>query len=111
MAVKNLIVPLQPKHTMLTHSHSAHRLANAGRSLTSGRNLTSTHPASTEKAVHWLAKAGYASGQSWNQKLGEVCVLVRGHLLAAPFPNYIKLDTAFGELAWRDGRFHPRKLL
>jgi hypothetical protein len=42
----------------------------------------------------------YASGQSWNQKLGESCFLVPGQLLSAPFPNHIKLDTESGELSW-----------
>jgi hypothetical protein len=42
----------------------------------------------------------YASGQSWNQKLGEMCVLMPGQLLSAPFPNFIKLDTKSGGLSW-----------
>jgi hypothetical protein len=42
----------------------------------------------------------YTSGQSWNQKLGEISVLVPGQLLEAAFPNYIKLDTESGELSW-----------
>ena len=42
----------------------------------------------------------YTNGQSWNQKLGKVSVLVPGQLLSAPFPNYIKLDTDSGELSW-----------
>jgi predicted MPP superfamily phosphohydrolase len=42
----------------------------------------------------------YTSGQSWNQKLGEVRLLVPGQLLRAPFPNYIKLDTESRELSW-----------
>jgi hypothetical protein len=42
----------------------------------------------------------YTIGQSWNQKLGKVSVLVPGQLLSAPFPNYIKLDTESGELSW-----------
>ena len=32
--------------------------------------------------------------------MGEVCLLVPGQLLSAPFPNYIKLDTESGELSW-----------
>jgi predicted MPP superfamily phosphohydrolase len=28
----------------------------------------------------------YKPGQSWNQKMGEVCVLVPGQLMSAPFP-------------------------
>jgi hypothetical protein len=31
----------------------------------------------------------YTNGQSWNQKLGEVRLLVPGQLLGAPFPNHI----------------------
>jgi hypothetical protein len=46
----------------------------------------------------------YASGQSWNQRLDEVCLLVPGQLLRAPFPNYIKLDTESGELSWHTAR-------
>jgi predicted MPP superfamily phosphohydrolase len=42
----------------------------------------------------------YTTGQSWNQKLGEVRLLVPGQLLGAPFPNDIKLDTESGELSW-----------
>jgi Calcineurin-like phosphoesterase len=42
----------------------------------------------------------YASGQSWNQKLGASRLLVPGQLLRAPFPNYIKLETDSGELSW-----------
>jgi hypothetical protein len=42
----------------------------------------------------------YASGQSWNQKLGESRLLVPGQLLSAPIPNHIKLDTESGELTW-----------
>jgi predicted MPP superfamily phosphohydrolase len=42
----------------------------------------------------------YTSGQSWNQKLGKVSVLVPGQLLRAPFPNHIKLDAESGELSW-----------
>ena len=42
----------------------------------------------------------YASGQSWNQKLGESCLPVPGQLLRAPFPNHIKLNTESGELSW-----------
>jgi hypothetical protein len=41
----------------------------------------------------------YASGQSWNQKLEEVTLLVPGQLLSAPIPNHIKLDTESGELS------------
>jgi hypothetical protein len=40
------------------------------------------------------------SGQSWNQKLGEVTLLVPGQLLGGPFQNHIKLDTESGELTW-----------
>ena len=43
----------------------------------------------------------YESSQGWNQKLGEVCVLVPGQLLGAVFPNYIELDTESGALSWR----------
>jgi hypothetical protein len=42
----------------------------------------------------------YASGQSWNQKMGESRLLVPGQLLSAPIPNYIKLDSDSGELSW-----------
>jgi predicted MPP superfamily phosphohydrolase len=42
----------------------------------------------------------YASGQGWNQKLGESRLLVPGQLLRAPFPNHIKLNTESGELSW-----------
>jgi hypothetical protein len=42
----------------------------------------------------------YTIGQSWNQKLGKVSLLVPGQLLSAPIPNYIKLDTESGELSW-----------
>jgi hypothetical protein len=42
----------------------------------------------------------YASGQSWNQKMVDSRLLVPGQLLGAPFPNYIKLDTASRELSW-----------
>jgi Calcineurin-like phosphoesterase len=42
----------------------------------------------------------YASGQSWNQKLGGATLLVPGQLLSAPIQNYIKLDTESGELSW-----------
>ncbi len=31
----------------------------------------------------------YKPGQSWNQKTGEVCVLVPGQLMSAPYPNHI----------------------
>ena len=30
----------------------------------------------------------YKTGQSWNQKMGEVCALVPGQLMSAPFPNH-----------------------
>jgi Calcineurin-like phosphoesterase len=46
----------------------------------------------------------YKPGQSWNQKLGEVCVLVPGQLISAPFPNHIKLDTESGESSWHTNR-------
>lgn len=39
-------------------------------------------------------------GQSWNQKLGKVSVLVPGQLLGAPFPNHIKVNSESGELSW-----------
>jgi hypothetical protein len=42
----------------------------------------------------------YTIGQSWNQKLDEMRLLVPGQLLSAPRPNYIKLDTESGELSW-----------
>jgi hypothetical protein len=42
----------------------------------------------------------YASGQSWNQKLGESRLLVPGQLLNAAFPNYIALDTESRKLSW-----------
>jgi predicted MPP superfamily phosphohydrolase len=42
----------------------------------------------------------YTSGQSWNQKLGKVSVLVPGQLLRAPFPNYINVGTEPGENSW-----------
>jgi hypothetical protein len=42
----------------------------------------------------------HASGQSWNQRLGESRLLVPGQLLAATFPNYIILDSESGELSW-----------
>jgi hypothetical protein len=42
----------------------------------------------------------YATGQNWNQKLGESRLLVPGQLLSAPIPNYIKLDSESGELSW-----------
>jgi hypothetical protein len=42
----------------------------------------------------------YASGQSWNQKLGESSLLVPGQLLSAPIPNYITLDAESGEHSW-----------
>jgi hypothetical protein len=42
----------------------------------------------------------YVSGQSWNQKLGKVSVLVPGQLLRMPFPNHIKLVTESAELSW-----------
>jgi hypothetical protein len=42
----------------------------------------------------------YKSGQSWNQRMGEVCGLVPGQLMSAPFPNHIKLDTESGESSW-----------
>jgi hypothetical protein len=42
----------------------------------------------------------YASGQGWNQKLGDSRLLVPGQLLEAPFPNHIKLNTKSGELSW-----------
>jgi Calcineurin-like phosphoesterase len=42
----------------------------------------------------------YTTGQSWNQKLGGVSLLVPGQLLSAPLPNHIKLDTESGELSW-----------
>jgi hypothetical protein len=38
----------------------------------------------------------YRSGQSWSQNLGDVCVLVPGQLMSAPFPNYIKMDIESG---------------
>ena len=43
----------------------------------------------------------YKSGQSWNQKTGEVCVMVPGQLMSASFPNHIKLDTESGESSWQ----------
>jgi hypothetical protein len=46
----------------------------------------------------------YKSGQSWNQRMGEVCVLVPGQLMSAPFPNHIKLDTESGESSWQTNR-------
>ena len=48
----------------------------------------------------------YKPGQSWNQKTGEVCVLVPGQLMSAPFPNHIKLDTQSGERSWHTNRRH-----
>jgi predicted MPP superfamily phosphohydrolase len=42
----------------------------------------------------------YTTGQSWNQKLGKVFVLVPGQLLSAAIPNYITMDTETGELSW-----------
>jgi hypothetical protein len=42
----------------------------------------------------------YTSGQCWNQKMGEVSVVVPGQLLSVPIPNYIKLDSESGELSW-----------
>jgi hypothetical protein len=39
----------------------------------------------------------YKSGQSWNQRMGKVCVLVPGQLMSAPFPNHINLDSESGE--------------
>jgi hypothetical protein len=39
----------------------------------------------------------YRPNQPWNQRMGEVCVLVPGQLMSAPFPNHIKLDTESGE--------------
>jgi hypothetical protein len=42
----------------------------------------------------------YKSGQSWNQRMGKVCVLVPGQLMSAPFPNYIKVDTESGANSW-----------
>jgi hypothetical protein len=42
----------------------------------------------------------YKPGQSWNQRMGQVCVLVPGQLMSAPFPNHIKLDTESGESTW-----------
>jgi predicted MPP superfamily phosphohydrolase len=42
----------------------------------------------------------YASGQSWNQKMGESRLLVPCQLLEAPFLNHIKLNTESGELSW-----------
>ena len=38
----------------------------------------------------------YTNGQIWNQKLGNVSLLVPGQLLSAPFPNYIELDLIQG---------------
>ena len=46
----------------------------------------------------------YVSGQSWRQNVGEVCLLVPGHLFPAPYPNYIKLDTITGESSWHTDR-------
>ena len=46
----------------------------------------------------------YKSGQGWNQKMGEVCVLVPGQLMSAPYPNHIKLDTESGESTWQTNR-------
>ena len=46
----------------------------------------------------------YKPGQSWNQKLGEACVLVPGQLMSAPFPNHIKLDTESGKSSWQTNR-------
>jgi len=42
----------------------------------------------------------YESGQSWNQKLGQVSLLVPGQLLEAPIPNYITLDSESGDPSW-----------
>jgi hypothetical protein len=42
----------------------------------------------------------YLSSQSWNQRLGEIGLLVPGRLLRAPVPNYINLDTESGEILW-----------
>ncbi len=61
----------------------------------------------------------YTSGQGWNQKIGETRLLVPGHLLRAPFPNFIKLDTASGESSWHtasetwipEGRFNDHLVL
>ena len=40
------------------------------------------------------------SGHSWNQRLGEMRLLVPAQLLSAPFPNYITLGTNSGEIFW-----------
>jgi hypothetical protein len=42
----------------------------------------------------------YASGQSWNQKLGASRLLVPGQLLGSSIPNYIRLDIESGGLSW-----------
>ena len=42
----------------------------------------------------------YKTGQSWNQKMGEVCALVPGQLMSAPYPNHIKADTDSGKSSW-----------
>jgi hypothetical protein len=42
----------------------------------------------------------YDSGQSWNQRLGKVRLLVPGQLLGAPLPNYIELNTESEGLSW-----------
>src|SRR5580700_5959215 len=46
----------------------------------------------------------YVLGQSWRQKVGEVCVLVPGQLLSAANPNYINLDIQSGENSWHTDR-------
>jgi hypothetical protein len=46
----------------------------------------------------------YVSGQSWRQNVGEVCVLVPGQLLSAPYPNYIHLNTVSKESSWHTDR-------
>jgi hypothetical protein len=42
----------------------------------------------------------YESGQTWNQRLGNVRLLVPGQLLGAAFPSHIRLDTESAELSW-----------
>jgi Calcineurin-like phosphoesterase len=46
----------------------------------------------------------YVFGQSWRQNVNEVCLLVPGQLLPAPYPNYIHLNTLTGESSWHTDR-------
>jgi predicted MPP superfamily phosphohydrolase len=70
----------------------------------SGEELEAAEILATYRSDYFVSghdhKFPYATGQSWNQKLGESRLLVPGQLLNAAIPNYITMDTESGELFW-----------